>query len=252
MRISLPSLLLILLPGGTACSSPAVAQSLEYAVLFGYVPADGMNAEFEEGYRRHLDWHRDHDDPLTWLGWSIVAGTRMGMFVDGTFVDDLAEIDRRIEPSGDRADFTVNVDPFARPAFREVYRLRDDLGASFRSSGKQTSRMLSVAVVTVGTGTEREFESVLREIRESRPRDEVGGAPVWYELVAGGLKSRYIRILEIDSWAQLEADRPLHDRIDVRIDIDRREDLLDRLSGSVRSIDSELWLFRPDLTYRPE
>lgn len=112
--------------------------------------------------------------------------------------------------------------------------------------------MMAVSVVSVGTGMERQFESVLRELRTSDSGAEDAGTPVWYELIAGGPKSRYVRITPLDSWAELQEKRALHKRIAAEFGGDRQARLLDQLSASVLSVKSELWSFRPDLTYRPE
>lgn len=54
------------------------------AFLFAYYPKQGRQEQFDAGYRRHLDWHREHRDPLPWYGWYVATGERAGMFVDGS------------------------------------------------------------------------------------------------------------------------------------------------------------------------
>src|SRR5688500_15061252 len=101
MRLLIPGLLGLLL----LCNAPpAIAQadslkdSGDAAHLFAYVPKDGDEARFDEGYRTHLDWHRDKRDPLVWYGWYVANGERVGMFIDGSFGAPFAAFDQRVDP----------------------------------------------------------------------------------------------------------------------------------------------------------
>src|SRR5262245_50158225 len=92
-------------------------------------PNAGMDADFEAGYRRHLEWHRAHRDPWTWHGWTIVSGERLGLFVDATVDRTIEEVDAPVAPAEDRADNERNVAPHARFVSSSLYRLRPDLGS---------------------------------------------------------------------------------------------------------------------------
>ena len=46
---------------------------------------DGMQKQFEEGYKRHLQWHIDNGETWYWYGWFIASGTRRGYFTGVTF-----------------------------------------------------------------------------------------------------------------------------------------------------------------------
>src|SRR5262245_4725137 len=48
-------------------------------------PHDGDTVDFEAGYIRHLEFHRQAKDQWVWYGWSIWAGERQRWFVYATF-----------------------------------------------------------------------------------------------------------------------------------------------------------------------
>lgn len=98
--------LLVLLTLSVA-SLPAAAQSGGTAHLYAYRVKDG--AAFEEGYRRHLDWHARHKDRLVWYAWYVAAGERANAFVDGTFGTSPGGLAGRPDPKGDADDFRANV-----------------------------------------------------------------------------------------------------------------------------------------------
>ena len=63
----------------------ASGQSGNVARIVVWQIKPGMDRDFEEGYKRHLQWHRDNHDTWTWRGWILGSGDRVDYFVDGTF-----------------------------------------------------------------------------------------------------------------------------------------------------------------------
>ena len=57
-----------------------------------------MDRDFEEGYTRHLTWHRKNDDGWTWYGWTTISGEHFGYFVDGTFFHAWSDLDSPVNP----------------------------------------------------------------------------------------------------------------------------------------------------------
>lgn len=80
---------------GTVCSTLLAAplgQGLSaqtergpYARIAILRPHDGDTVDFEAGYIRHLEWHRQAGDTWVWYGWTIWAGERQRWFVYATF-----------------------------------------------------------------------------------------------------------------------------------------------------------------------
>src|SRR5262245_25267761 len=56
-----------------------------YARIAFLRPNDGDTVDFEAGYIRHLEWHRQAKDTWAWYGWSIWSGERQRWFVYATF-----------------------------------------------------------------------------------------------------------------------------------------------------------------------
>ena len=47
-----------------------------YARIAILRPHDGQTVDFEAGYIRHLEWHRQNRDTWGWYGWSVTFGER--------------------------------------------------------------------------------------------------------------------------------------------------------------------------------
>jgi hypothetical protein len=73
-------------------------EPLSYARIALLRPHDGATADFEAGNSRHLEWHRQANDPWSWYGWTIWAGERQRWFVYATFGHAAADFDASVAP----------------------------------------------------------------------------------------------------------------------------------------------------------
>jgi hypothetical protein len=105
------------------------------------------HAAFEQGYRRHLDWHRHNADPLVWYAWYVVAGDRRGAFVDGTFGTTPERLAKRPDPQGDRADFRTNVGPYVTALGDEGWELVRTAGSFSPLEARKPRNLMHVYVI---------------------------------------------------------------------------------------------------------
>lgn len=207
-------------PGRGAAAALPLSEG-RLARLTVLVPKDGQDQQFEDGYKRHLEWHRAHGDRWTWLGWTVVTGERLGWFVDGTFDRSPAEIDAPVAPAEDAADNETNVQPHASFASSSLYVRRDGARSALKTL---TAAFLSVTTCRVHPGRERDFQRAL----EAR-----GGEQLVLELVSGGARPTWLVLRPAATLGHLlEADwLPQSDAID--------------------SCTSEALRYRGDLSYVP-
>jgi len=222
------------------------------AFLFTYHPRPGMQAQFDEGYRRHLRWHEEKKDPLVWYGWYVTSGERTGMFIDGSFGASFAAFDRRIEPKADAADFAQTSAPFAETALRSTYRLRPDLSTGQPLEERQPSPQVEVVHYVLRSGMERAFEEVIGKLRAALGKTR--GVPVhtWYELVVGGESPGYMLMVPRQGWGDYEAaPATLGAILERAYGAEQARALRQSLAAAVDHTRSELWSYRQDLSYFP-
>jgi len=208
--------------------NPLVSSRGNAAFLFSYDIKPGMQADFERGYKRHLEWHRNAKDPFTWYGWYVVTGDNAGRFVDGTFGLTFADFDKRVAPLKDLEDAVQNVSPYVNPVNRSVLRLRSDLSSGFQLQEQSPSRMTEVTTFVLKAGQETEFEDAIRSAASTN-----GPKTTWYELVSGGAVPTYIRMIPGDGFAMYE-------------DVESFG-----VARSISSAHSETWLYVESLSYFP-
>jgi hypothetical protein len=150
-------------------------------------PHDGRTTEFEAGYIRHLEFHRQAKDPWRWFGWTIWAGDRQRWFVYATFGHAAADFDEAVSPVEDERDNVLNVTPHATFAGNAMYEF---LPALSRGTGEPSpTPRLELTTIDVQSGGGRAFEAALVEAHASLKTETL-----WYRLSAGGRSPRYVRL----------------------------------------------------------
>ena len=149
-------------------------------------PKDGMQSDFEAGYKRHLEWHAAQPDTWTWLGWTIATGERFGTFIDATVDHEATELDAPVAPAADAADNVKNVLPYARVVSTSIYRLRPDLGS--RPTSDLKARLLTLVTV------------------DGVPAKTAG---VVFELVNGGDLPRYLVFVPAEKMSEIATTPPV-------------------------------------------
>jgi hypothetical protein len=158
-----------------------------YARIAMLRPQDGHTVDFESGYIRHLDFHRQAKDTWTWYGWSIWAGERQRWFVYASFGHTAASLDNPVSPADDERDNVSNVTPHAQFVGNALYEY---LPALSRGTGEpQPTPRLEFTTVDLTPGAEQAFEEAL-----SANQSKLQGETLWYRMVAGGSAPRYVRL----------------------------------------------------------
>ena len=175
--------------GGTVFPALLAAQTERgpYARIAILRPHDGDTVEFEAGYIRHLEWHRQAKDTWVWYGWTIWAGERQRWFVYATFGHSAASLDNPVAPAEDERDNISNVTPHAQFVGNALYEYLPRLS---RGTGEpQPTARLELTTVELVPGADKAFEAAL-----GAGQSRLQGETLWYRMVAGGTAPRYVRL----------------------------------------------------------
>jgi len=176
-----------------------------YARIAVLRPHDGDTVDFEAGYIRHLEWHRQAKDAWVWYGWTIWAGERQRWFVYATFGHSPASLDNAVAPADDERDNISNVTPHAEYLGNALYEYLPNLS---RGTGLPSpSARLEFTTVDLNSGAGKAFEAAV-----SGDQSKLEGETLWYRMVAGGAVPRYVRLRPRPSLAALldgKGEQPL-------------------------------------------
>jgi len=158
-----------------------------YARIAIIRPHDGHTVDFESGYIRHLDWHRQNRDTWVWYGWSVMFGERQRWFVYASFGHSAASLDNPVSPAEDERDNVLNVAPYVEYAGNRLYEYLPGLS---RGTGEpQQSARVEFTTVDLMPGAAKAFEAAL-----SAGQSALQGETLWYRMVAGEAAARYVRL----------------------------------------------------------
>jgi hypothetical protein len=200
-------------------------------------PHPGKAADFNDGYQRHLQWHKNAGDRWTWYGWNFVLGERLGKFMDGTFHHAAANFDHPVQPAEDRADNEKNVEPHAKFETHGIYVRLEQYSAG--TPLPDASPFLAMTTYFVDPGRVKEFETLLAE--HARANRQSGQRYSWYRLSLGGEAPQYVLMRAVSSFG---AAAQLNNSFDAQLPTGR--------AGIILRSRSELLAFAPKLSYQPD
>src|SRR5262245_14346617 len=159
-----------------------------YGLIAIMCARDGQSVEWEAGYIRQLEWHRQAKDPFAWYSYSVWASSeRQRWIIYATFGHTAAELSNPVSPAEDERDNLINVLPHAQFLGNWIYEF---LPALSRGNGVPTPTLRAeYTTVELNYGTEKAFEAVL-----AAEQARLQGETLWYRLVVGGNLPRYVRL----------------------------------------------------------
>jgi len=211
-------------------ATTATAEPGPYARIAVLRPHDGDTVDFEAGYIRHLDWHKQAGDTWTWYGWNVTYGDRQRWFVYATFGHAASDFDHPAPPAEDERDNVVNVTPHAEFVGNALYEFLPDLSRG--TAEPQATPRLELTLVEIQLGATTAFERALRS-RQAKLQSET----LWYRMIAGGTTPRYVRLRSQPSYAALAAAA-------------RDQALPDEALSLITKQTVEILTLRPTMSYR--
>jgi len=158
-----------------------------YARIAILRPHDGDTVDFEAGYIRHLEWHRQAKDTWVWYGWNVTFGERQRWFVYASFGHSAASLDSPVAPAEDERDNLLNVAPHVEYMGNALYEYLPGLS---RGTGEpQPTARLEFTTLDLVPGAAKAFEATLSAVQST-----LQGETLWYRMVAGGAAPRYVRL----------------------------------------------------------
>jgi len=189
---------------------------------------DGHGVDWEAGYIRHLEWHRQNKDPFNWYSYSVWASSEhQRWIIYATFGHTAAELTNPVSPAEDERDNLINVLPHAQFLGNGVYEF---LPALSRGNGVPTPTLRAeYTTVELNYGAGKAFEEALAA-EQSKLQEET----LWFRLVVGGHTPCYVRL------------RP---RASLEAILDERGDqaLPEKVNGMISKIIVETLNLRPNM-----
>jgi len=209
----------------------------------------GAGAKYEEGVKKHMDWHGEQNDPWTWLVWQVITGPDSGTYCTGSFGHNWEDFDKPGVPAGaNLADIAATFGPFVREYELTFWR---KLPKVSRPAEGQAA-MDSVIFFHTRYGTEEKFNHLIGEFHKAIEKTNMPWNYAWYALVSGGNVGTYILVLPRPNFAAFNpTGKPFPEMLEEAYGKAGADALLAKWRKVVKSENSRLERNRPDLSYIP-
>lgn len=195
--------------------------------FFAYEIKPGKTAQFNNGFRRNIEWHQQQKDDWSWYAWFVIHGNRKGTFIDGTPNHKWSDFDGWKISSAENIkyndlDFTEYIEKTVETG---TWKYLWEFSTNPIPNLKAT--YLQVFYFTLKPGATLEFE---KYIGQRKPKYEIN----WFKDVLNG-STKYILQIPHNNWGSFLNSEVLY--------FDHPD-----LSRLVAEMTSEVLQFHPRLT----
>jgi len=226
----------------------------EKAVNVGQVylmtPKPGMIKQFEDGRKRHMEFHRKHNDTWSWETYQITTGEQTGDYLSVTFGHTWKDIDTWEAKLGDAdlADGDVNMTPYLANTTSSVWMYMADVSRS--TTGDTPDKMLEVQHYMLKPGASDDFQYIIGKIHAAIGKESWPVHYRWYSLMNGGQGPHYVLVIPHDNWADMAGpDLGFDAMLEKALGKHEAEALTHDLFKTIAHEWTEMLVYRPDLSY---
>lgn len=210
----------------------------------------GSQGPFEEGVKKHMEWHGQKKDTWSWAAWTVLTGPDTGRFCAAAGDHKWEDFDSPGIPHAEDGahanasfgDYIENHEATYWARLADVSRPADEPTA-----------MSSVVFFDAEFGMGDEFTELAGQFHKAIEKTGVPWRYNWYALASGGKGGTYALVLPRANFAAMNpSGKPFAEMLEEAYGKRGAEALLERWRAVVKGNRSNLTMSRPDLSYIPE
>ena len=247
VSLVLCALLLVLAPVAQAEEEePGTVTRISYWTIKA-----GMEDEFEEGLKRHNDFHKAHNDDWALHTWQVVTGKNAGKYLRGTFGHHWADFDAEDEMAeADAADAATNMNLYLESGHPIILNHLPNLSHPPESDGP--SAMYRAVFFHLKQNGQRAFMEAVGKAHAAIGKTNWPSNYIWYEVVDGGRIPTLILVLPRANWAAFAPqEKSFAEMLLEAYGEEEAGAILAAFGDSTALQWSETGAYRPDLSYVP-
>lgn len=213
----------------------------------------GTQQSYEQGRKRHMNWHRGQNDTWAWYVWQTATGEDTGSYLVGSFDHEWKDFDGRAKfEAADNTDAAAQMGAYEVASPMMFYARRDDLSLT-TGPLNYTAPLVSVTHFMLQPDGTTAFTDAVKQVGDGIRKTNYPAKPShWYQLMNGGPGPHFVLVSERQSWADFQPlDKTLEAMMTEAYGADQGAAILSSLRKAIRSTRTEALQYRPDLSYVP-
>jgi hypothetical protein len=251
MRKVLVSLCFIALAIALPASAQMAPKSMGEIYVIKTKPS--MSMQWEAGAKKLIEWSHQQNRPATYYYWSIIPGPRTGQYVLGTFGHDWKDFDAINDRNPDAGKIIQeDMDPYTESVRTSFWAYQEDINGPPANAGQAPPAFSAVITFFFKPASDMgSIADMLKQVRAAMEKSHWPGNPgYWYQRVNGGYGTALAVSIGHPNWAGFQPPDPsLGKMLSEVYGQAGAEALFRKFYGATRAIRSEIWAYRPDLSY---
>ena len=234
-------------------AAPMMAQAPAGAVVRVAVwkVKPGMGQQFQDGVKKHNQFHVKANDPVALETWEITSGSDTGQFLRIVTQPTWAAYDTpTYDTAADEADSATNVDPYTEAGEVRWWRFLADV--SHGPMGGNPPAMDEVLFFHLNMGYSRDFMVLIKKVTDAAKKENWSVNYYWYVLENGGEHPTFALVIPKQKMADFD-DPPVTFQAMLEKTFGRAEAemIYKGFDKSIHCQRSQIIAHRADLSYTP-
>ena len=213
-------------------------------------PKAGETLQWEAAYGKHVEWRKSKNDTWSWPVWEIITGERAGHYAIGTFFHHWKDLERGDLGAEDNTHARETLDRYTESATMEVWRYRPGVSAPPKDDG--VPAYAAVYYRHLNQGMMGTYTGAVRKINDAIVKANWGVGYYRNVYVNSGEEPMAVRWVARRTWEdfappELSFPRLLQEAYGNQ----EAAAIQGALNRAIHCGRSEIWAYRPDLSYTP-
>jgi hypothetical protein len=231
---------------------PAMAQEAPGRLdkVYSLKPKAGMEQQFVEAAKRHVAWHREHNDPRTWYTFFVEMGDGIGEYhfvLPNQRLEDFDTYDELAQ--ADEADAFATMGPYVESVAAQMGVRLDNL--SRISAGVGPGALNWVTYVHINPGMVGSYRLYRQKLQAAHEKTNSRQRYFVVQVINGSEIPAFAVVAPVQKWAEFGPPRTRQVLTEAYGPAEA-EQLLKLRNRATHCAKSFISRYRPDLSYIPE
>lgn len=238
-----------------AFAGSAIAQEEEQQAMLDWSHWVSVNPgeiqAFEQAVKDHWALHAKASDPWTWEVWQKVVGEGAGVYSIRTGNHPWADFDNETQFKGDRDHVLSEIMPHVKCVRTDITEWDPEISRWPTDQG--TPKMVDVTTFHIKPGKKWAVYNAVKKINKVIVDNDLDRHYAWGWTVNGGSGTELMLVVPRNSWAEFaDKDPSIWKVAEKKLGRTEVREILDTFADGIASEDNGVYVFREDLSYKPE